>query len=110
MKKVLICEKETLVRVMLRDCLSDLGFMALGTNCIKGCARWLADFEPDVLILDAHLPYCDAPKALKKLKEIGCNIPIILTGTHEEMRNFLFDNLFCKDGFFFSLQIIVFNN
>lgn len=91
MIRIVVVEDETLFRLGLQRLLSlspdivSVGEASDGEEAL----RVVAKLEPDVVIMDVHLPKVSGIAALQKLRESGDNTPVILISTFDDEDSFL---------------------
>ncbi len=75
---ILVVDDEKLIRWSLRQHLQNLSFSVLEAETVKIGLSRVSEFEPDLIILDQHLPDGTGIEFIQKLKEMSYEIPIIM--------------------------------
>ena len=76
--KILVVDDEATARSALADVLRGEGYsVETAADGFKALGR-LADFEPELVLTDLHMPGMDGVELLKKLKEHDAELPVIL--------------------------------
>lgn len=81
-QRILIIDDEASIRESLSGILSDEGFVPLAAaNAEEGLAR-LEEVRADLVLLDIWMPGMDGMEALKKIKELYPDLPVIMISGH----------------------------
>lgn len=86
-KRVLIVDDEKNMRWAIKKALEKEGYIIYEAgNGKEGLGR-LNEIYPDLILLDLKMPVMDGMKALKKIKEINEDIPVIMLTAHGTMES-----------------------
>lgn len=79
MKRVLIIEDVSFMRITLKSMLEKNGFMVVGEapNGLEGIKKYI-ELKPDVVTMDITMPEVNGITALKKIKEIDPSAKVIM--------------------------------
>ncbi len=77
-KKVLIVDDEYLIRYAMRKLIEYEGYSAFTAGCGDDAFRLFNEQNPDIVILDIHLPDTNGLALLKTLKEISPSVTVIM--------------------------------
>lgn len=79
-RKILLVEDNCLNRQMLEDYLLFCGYQVLGLAFGSGFFQAIADFQPNLILLDLRLPDIDGYTLLEQMGRLpeGQNIPVIV--------------------------------
>ncbi len=81
-RRILIIDDEASIRESLSGILSDEGFAPLtAANAEEGFAR-LDEVRADLVLLDIWMPGMDGMEALKRIKELYPDLPVIMISGH----------------------------
>lgn len=75
---ILIVDDEKLIRFFLNQKLISEGFTVVEAETVEEAYNKVIEYEPDVIILDQHLPDGTGLELINKLREIAFNNPIIM--------------------------------
>lgn len=78
LKKVMLIDDEDDIREVAKMALELVG--ELEVLCCESGEKGIAgvdEFSPDVILLDWMMPAMDGPDVFKKLREQGCEVPVI---------------------------------
>lgn len=81
--EVLVVDDEPMVREVVARYLERDGLRVHEAADGSAALRWLADHEPDIVVLDVMLPGTDGLTILRKLRAAG-NVPVILLTARAE--------------------------
>ncbi len=85
--KILIVDDDEVIRHLLMDTLSALGYQTWGAANGEEALSSLKDKKVDVVISDVRMPKLDGVNLLKKLKETHPDLPVLIITAY----NFAFD-------------------
>ena len=89
MKKVLVVDDDEDVLNLVKQILTSHGFEVHTHSTGLSVPEVVSDFQPDLILLDIHLPGKLGTEICKELKQQQCEIPIILFSAHKLQANFL---------------------
>src|SRR5436305_11873891 len=86
-KTVLVVDDDPSILMVVRVALQRQGY-AVVTAVDGAAARLAAERQPDVILLDIHMPGMDGPEVSRRLRAdpTTAHIPIILMSTHQDLR------------------------
>ena len=97
MAKIVIVEDNENIKNELIEFLSAYGYEAVGIDDFKNVVKCILDNEPDLVLLDINLPYCDGYFICSEVRK-NKNIPIIIvTSRDSEMDEIMSMNLGADD-------------
>lgn len=76
--KILIIDDEYLIRISLREGLSDLGYLTKEASCIEEGLQLAEEFKPDVVMLDNRLGDVLGMEYIEAIKKLDEDIQIII--------------------------------
>ncbi len=86
MTRLLVADDSETVLLMLRRRLEQSGYevdtATDGVEVIEAIEGDDGPPEPDVILLDAMMPRLSGVDALKRLRESGCGIPVLIISAH----------------------------
>jgi CheY-like chemotaxis protein len=86
MKKILIVDDEESIRLLYKEELEEDGFaVELAKNGQEALEK-LSLFKPDLITLDIKMPVMDGIEALKRIRELDRQLPIILCSAYGEYK------------------------
>jgi CheY-like chemotaxis protein len=86
MKKILIVDDEEGIRFLYKEELEEEGFSVELANNGKEALEKLPLFRPDLVTLDIKMPVMDGIEALKRIREVDRQLPIILCSAYGEYK------------------------
>jgi CheY-like chemotaxis protein len=86
MKKILIVDDEEGIRFLYKEELEEEGFKVELANNGKEALEKLPLFRPDLVTLDIKMPVMDGIEALKRIREVDRQLPIILCSAYGEYK------------------------
>lgn len=97
MAKIVIVEDNENIKNELIEFLSAYGYEAVGIDDFKNVVKCILDNEPDLVLLDINLPYCDGYFICSEVRK-NKNIPIIIvTSRDSEMDEIMSMNIGADD-------------
>lgn len=87
MKRILVVDDEESIRFLYKEELEEDGFIVELAENGKEAIDKVFTFKPDLITLDIKMPVMDGIEALKKIREIERNIPIILCSAYGEYKH-----------------------
>ena len=78
-RRVLIVDDEPLVRVHLRHALESHGYEVTETALGADALAAIADDPPGAIVLDVTLPDISGIEILRRIRNAGCTVPVILS-------------------------------
>lgn len=87
MKKILVVDDEESIRFLYKEELEEDGFIVELAENGKEALEKLPLFKPDLITLDIKMPVMDGIEALKKIREMERNVPIILCSAYGEYKH-----------------------
>jgi CheY-like chemotaxis protein len=86
MKKILIVDDEESIRLLYKEELEEEGFAVELANNGRDALEKLPLFNPDLITLDIKMPVMDGIEALKRIREVDRQLPIILCSAYGEYK------------------------
>ena len=86
MKKILIVDDEESIRLLYKEELEEDGFAVEVARNGKEALEKLSLFRPDLITLDIKMPVMDGIEALKRIREVDRQLPIILCSAYGEYK------------------------
>jgi CheY-like chemotaxis protein len=86
MKKILIVDDEEGIRFLYKEELEEEGFKVELANNGKEALEKLSLFRPDLVTLDIKMPVMDGIEALKRIREVDRQLPIVLCSAYGEYK------------------------
>lgn len=77
-KTVLVVDDEDIIRLFLRDLLSDEGFEVVLARNGKEAITYYREFDPSLIITDINMPEMDGLELLRELRSMNNHAPILL--------------------------------
>jgi DNA-binding response OmpR family regulator len=86
-KTVLIVDDEPNVRLMFRTALETAGYTLVTADDGETALIWLAQSPADVVLLDLQMPVIDGMEVLKRLRDRGQDVPVVIITAHGSVPN-----------------------
>ena len=86
MKKIMIVDDEESIRLLYKEELEEDGFMVDVAKNGQEALEKLSLFKPDLITLDIKMPIMDGIEALKRIRELDRQLPIILCSAYGEYK------------------------
>ena len=84
---ILVCDDEELIRWSLSEHLTSEGYTVVEAEDGEDCLEKLATFAPDLLITDLKMPRMDGMEVLRRLRQQGRDLPVIVLTAHGEVQS-----------------------
>lgn len=86
MKKILLVDDETSIQIVYREEFEDEGYEVISAvNGEEGLEKFKEE-EPDIVILDIHMPGMNGIEVLRQMKMMHPEIPVILSSAYQEFQ------------------------
>jgi two-component system response regulator (stage 0 sporulation protein F) len=86
MKKILLVDDEESIQIVYREEFEDEGFVVISAlDGKEGLAKFKAE-EPDIVVLDIHMPGMNGIEVLRQMKLLKPKIPVILSSAYQEYK------------------------
>jgi len=86
MKKILVVDDEESIRYLYKEELEEEGFVVEVANDGEEALRKLSLFKPDLITLDIKMPGMNGIEALKRIRDLERQIPIIMCSAYGEYK------------------------
>jgi len=86
-KKILLAEDEKMLAGILQDRLAEIGYEVLRAEDGEEGLSSALENNPDLIITDILLPVMDGVEMIRKIRENGREIPIIILTNLEKVEN-----------------------
>jgi len=86
MKKILIVDDEESIRLLYKEELEEDGFVVELAKNGQEALEKLSLFKADLITLDIKMPVMDGIEALKRIRELDRQLPIILCSAYGEYK------------------------
>jgi len=80
--RVLVCDDEELIRWSLSEHLRGEGFEVTIVKNGEECLKEAVAHAPDAILLDLKMPVMDGLTCLRKLREAGVDVPVVVLTAH----------------------------
>jgi two-component system, OmpR family, response regulator len=87
MKKVLVVDDTKNIRLLLTKCLELEGFEVMTANDGRQALELLREYHFDLVFLDIKLPEIRGTEVLKKIRESGIKVPVIIITAYATVKN-----------------------
>lgn len=85
-KKILVVDDEESIQFLYKEELEEEGFVVELANNGKEALEKLSLFKPDLITLDIKMPVMDGIEALKRIREVERQLPVILCSAYGEYK------------------------
>ncbi len=86
MKKILLVDDEESIHIVYREEFEDEGFEVISAqDGTEGLKKFTTE-EPDIVILDIHMPGLNGIEVLRQMKKINPTVPVILSSAYQEYK------------------------
>ena len=86
MKRILIVDDEENIRFLYKEELEDEGFVVELAKSGEEALEKLSLFRPDLITLDIKMPGIGGMEALRRIREVERNLPIILCSAYGDYK------------------------
>jgi CheY-like chemotaxis protein len=86
MKKILVVDDEESIRFLYKEELEEEGFIVELAQNGKEALEKLPLFKPDLITLDIKMPVMDGIEALKRIREVERQLPVILCSAYGDYK------------------------
>jgi two-component system, NtrC family, response regulator GlrR len=86
MYKILIVDDDYSLRLLYQMELEDEGYSVTTTSDCSRLFELIEDVRPDLILMDVRLEEMNGSDLLKQIREIYCDIPVILCSAFELLR------------------------
>jgi len=87
MKKILVVDDEESIRFLYKEELEEEGFHVDLAKNGREALENIPDFKPDLITLDIKMPVMDGIEALKRIREVNRQLPVILCTAYGEYKH-----------------------
>jgi CheY-like chemotaxis protein len=86
MKKILVVDDEESIRFLYKEELEEEGFIVELAQNGKEALEKLPLFKPDLVTLDIKMPVMDGIEALKRIRQVARQLPVILCSAYGDYK------------------------
>lgn len=86
-RRILIVEDEPNVRLVFRTALLSNDYVLATAEDGESALRWLLDESADLVLLDLQMPGLGGMEVLRRLREAGIDVPVVIVSAHDEAPN-----------------------
>lgn len=86
MKKILLVDDEDSIHLLYREELEEEGYEVHSALSGEEALEKLNIISPDLVILDINMPGINGIDALRRMKELNPNMPVILSSAYPEFK------------------------
>ncbi len=86
MKKILLVDDEESIHLLYREELEEEGYEVFSVLSAEEALEQLNIISPDLVILDINMPGMNGIDALRRMKEMYPNMPVILSSAYQEFK------------------------
>ena len=86
MKKILLVDDEDSIHLLYREELEEEGYEVHSALSGEEALAQLKVIAPDLVILDINMPGINGIDALRQIKEMNPNLPVILSSAYQEFK------------------------
>lgn len=86
MKKILLVDDEESIHLLYREELEEEGYEVHSALSGEEALDKLKIIGPDLVILDINMPGINGIDALRQIKEMNPNLPVILSSAYQEFK------------------------
>lgn len=86
MKRILVVDDEENIRFLYKEELEDEGFVVELAKSGEEALEKLPVFHPDLITLDIKMPGIGGMEALRRIREVERNLPIILCSAYGDYK------------------------
>jgi len=86
MKKILLIDDEESIHLLYTEELEEEGYTVYSAYSGEEALDKLGDIDPDLVILDINMPGMTGIEVLRRIKDINCDLPVILSSAYPEFK------------------------
>ncbi len=83
-REILLVDDEESIHSVLRDILRDAGYRTRSALTGEAALQMISENDPDLVILDLHMPDMDGPTVFGKIRKSWHDTPVIILTGHPE--------------------------